>query len=63
MIMKTWNAVRYFIAKEDGPTAVEYSIMLAMIVLTCIGAIIATGREISATWDTVNGALGDSLDN
>lgn len=32
-----------FLREEDGPTSVEYAVMLAMILLTCIGAIMTLG--------------------
>ena len=32
-----------FIKKEDGPTAVEYAVMLALIVVVCIAAITTPG--------------------
>ena len=34
-----------FIKKEDGPTAVEYAIMLALIVTICIGVITTVGSN------------------
>jgi pilus assembly protein Flp/PilA len=35
----TMKAVRRFLRGEEGPTAVEYAVMLALIVVTCLGAI------------------------
>ena len=32
-----------FIAAEDGPTAVEYAVIIALIVITCIGSVSAVG--------------------
>jgi pilus assembly protein Flp/PilA len=34
-----------FIQREDGPTAVEYAVMLALIVVVCITAITAVGTN------------------
>ena len=34
-----------FLKKEDGPTAVEYAVMLALIVVVCIAAITTLGRN------------------
>ena len=34
-----------FLRKEDGPTAVEYAVMLALIVVVCIAAITAVGKN------------------
>lgn len=41
-------ACRRFLLSEDGPTAVEYAVMLALIVLVCILAIQAVGSNTSA---------------
>ena len=37
-----------FLQREDGPTAVEYAVMLALIILVCITAITALGTKITA---------------
>ena len=34
-----------FLVSEDGPTAVEYAVMLALIVVVCLTAITATQEE------------------
>jgi pilus assembly protein Flp/PilA len=43
-----------FVQREDGPTAVEYSVMLALIVVVCITAITALGRNSNKTFTTVS---------
>jgi len=45
--------VRHFLVSDDGPTAVEYAVMLALIVLVCIAAIRSIGTTASATFDTM----------
>ena len=50
------KAVR-FLQKEDGPTAVEYAVMLALIIVVCIAIITSVGQSASGTFETVNGAL------
>lgn len=42
---KLTRAAIQFIKKEDGPTAVEYAIMLALIVTICIGVITTVGSN------------------
>ena len=37
--------VQRFLASEDGPTAVEYAVMLALIVIVCLAAIQAIGSN------------------
>jgi pilus assembly protein Flp/PilA len=39
-----------FLKKEDGPTAVEYAVMLALIIVVCIVAVTALGRNASDTF-------------
>ena len=53
------NVVK-FLKAEDGPTAVEYAVMLALIIVVCIGTITALGNNANATFSNValNGTLG-----
>ena len=46
-----------FMKKEDGPTAVEYAVMLALIIVVCIGTLTALGNNANATFTTVKNAL------
>ena len=39
-----------FLKNEDGPTAVEYAVMLALIIVVCIGAVSALGSNASNTF-------------
>jgi len=43
-----------FLAAEDGPTAVEYAAMLALIIAVCIGAITTVGSKTSGCYTTTN---------
>ena len=36
--------VRKFLKSEDGPTAVEYAVMLALIIVVCLVAITSIAR-------------------
>jgi len=53
---------REFLQSEDGPTAVEYAVMLALIVVVCIGAITALGSQANKVFSNValNAATGGS---
>jgi pilus assembly protein Flp/PilA len=42
-----------FLKREDGPTAVEYAVMLALIVVVCITAITALGSNANKTFNNV----------
>ena len=46
-----------FVKREDGPTAVEYAVMLALIVVVCIGAITSLGGGAKSTFNSANSAL------
>jgi pilus assembly protein Flp/PilA len=47
------NSVIAFLKNEDGPTAVEYAVMLALIIVVCIAAISALGSNASNTFNYV----------
>ena len=47
-----------FLRREDGPTAVEYAVMLALIIVVCIGAITTLGQNANKTFTTVGSAIG-----
>ncbi len=49
-----------FLKKEDGPTAVEYAVMLALIIVVCIAAITALGQTASQTFTDVNTGISGS---
>jgi pilus assembly protein Flp/PilA len=48
--------IRRFLQSEDGPTAVEYAVMLALILVACITIVQTLGTSVSGTFSTVNGA-------
>jgi pilus assembly protein Flp/PilA len=50
--------VQRFLASEDGPTAVEYAVMLALIVIVCLTAIRSIGTNANTTFEGVATALG-----
>jgi pilus assembly protein Flp/PilA len=46
-----------FLKREDGPTAVEYAVMLALIIVVCIAAITTLGSNANGTFTVVSSAL------
>jgi len=52
------NFVVDFLAREDGPTAVEYAVMLALIIVVCITAITALGSNANKTFTGVSNVIG-----
>ncbi|APW59832.1 Flp family type IVb pilin [Paludisphaera borealis] len=49
--------VQRFVVSEDGPTAVEYAVMLALILVACITVVGTLGTSISSTFNSVNSGL------
>jgi pilus assembly protein Flp/PilA len=57
MFVKFQQALVRFLRREDGPTAVEYAVMLALIIVVCVGAIQALGSNANATFTTVSNTI------
>jgi pilus assembly protein Flp/PilA len=47
-----------FVQQEDGPTAVEYAIMMALIIVVCFAATLTLGTKTNTTYQTVGSQLG-----
>jgi pilus assembly protein Flp/PilA len=58
LMQRLRQAVVNFLKREDGPTAVEYAVMLALIIVVCITAITALGSNANKTFTTVSGTIG-----
>ncbi|MDP1796502.1 MAG: Flp family type IVb pilin [Planctomycetaceae bacterium] len=56
-MVKFTNSIKKFLVSEDGPTAVEYAVMLALIVIVCLTAIQAIGTNASAKFQASADAL------
>ena len=54
------TSVVNFVKREDGPTAVEYAVMLALIIVVCIVAITALGTNANKTFTTVSGVIANA---
>jgi pilus assembly protein Flp/PilA len=52
--------MRRFLVSEDGPTAVEYAVMLALIVIVCLTAIQSVGTNAKTTFTNVANSLSGS---
>ena len=50
--------VQIFIRNEEGPTAVEYAVMIALIVLVCMSAIKTVGTNTRPTFTNMSNSLG-----
>jgi len=58
MLKKMCKSAFQFLKNEDGPTAVEYAVMLALIIVVCIAAITTLGQNAKQTFTTVGTAIG-----
>jgi pilus assembly protein Flp/PilA len=54
------NALVNFLKREDGPTAVEYAVMLALIIVVCLAAITTLGQNANSTFGTVGQKIGSA---
>jgi pilus assembly protein Flp/PilA len=51
------NALKNFIAREDGQDLVEYALLAALLSIASIAALKILGPKIAATWGTISAAL------
>jgi len=54
------SQVAEFLKREDGPTAVEYAVMLSLIIVVCLAAISVLGQKASGTFTSVGNTIGAS---
>ncbi len=54
------KALVSFLKDESGPTAVEYAVMLALIIVVCITAITTLGSNANNTFSYVGNQIGGS---
>ena len=55
---KFFKQLRRLFRSEDGPTAVEYAVMLALIVIVCLSAIRLIGTNANTQFQRVSQSLG-----
>jgi pilus assembly protein Flp/PilA len=48
---------RHLLVSEDGPTAVEYAVMLALIVVVCLSTITTIGTRANSTFNSIANSL------
>lgn len=51
------NLVKRFLQSEDGPTATEYAVMLALIIIVALTAITTLGQKVESIFSNVEGKL------
>jgi pilus assembly protein Flp/PilA len=55
------NIIKRLLSDDSGATAVEYAVMLALIIGVCIGAIGLFGSTASGSWQDTSGKLGTAM--
>jgi pilus assembly protein Flp/PilA len=58
---KIREALVNFLKSEDGPTAVEYAVMLALIIVVCLAAIQILGTNANSAFNTVGQSIGKTV--
>jgi pilus assembly protein Flp/PilA len=53
-----FSRVQRFLTSEDGPTAVEYAVMLGLIVVAIVGVVGSLAKSVSGTFSQVSSSLG-----
>ncbi len=46
-----------FLKSEDGPTAVEYAVMLSLIIAVCLAAVTSIGTNVSSVFSKVANSI------
>jgi len=54
----TFQKIKRFLQSEDGPTAVEYAVMLAMVIMVCFATIATLGQKTVVPFTTMGNSLG-----
>jgi pilus assembly protein Flp/PilA len=58
MYSRIIQSVQRFLCDEDGPTAVEYAIMMALIIVVCVVSLTALGTNANNTFSYVGSKVG-----
>ena len=59
-MLKFVRSLRRFFKSDDGPTAVEYAVMLALIVIVCLAAIRSIGTQANHQFQKVAQSIAAS---
>ena len=61
MLKSTLFKLKRFLAEEDGPTALEYVVMVSMILVVCLVAINSVGQLTNANLDNSANAISTAM--
>jgi len=56
---KFWSKMRELVVSEEGATATEYAVMLALIIVVAIAAITTLGKKVENTFNAIGNAMND----
>jgi pilus assembly protein Flp/PilA len=56
-----WQQIRHFLASEDGPTAVEYAVMLMLVMAVCLSAVKLIGQETQASYSKSANSISNAM--
>jgi pilus assembly protein Flp/PilA len=51
------NRIMNFLIGDDGPTAVEYAVMLTLIIVVCIASVASLGKNTNETFSFVGSSI------
>ena len=51
------NRIKNFVREDEGATATEYAVMLALIIVIALGAISALGTKVSGTFANIESQM------
>lgn len=57
------NSILRFLENDDGPVAVEYSVMLALIIITALTAITGLGGSSNVFWNNIDEKAREAFDS
>jgi pilus assembly protein Flp/PilA len=57
---RLFSSLIRFLKRDDGPTAVEYAVMLSLVCVVCLASVTALGKNASTTYIQVSSKLSGS---
>ena len=60
MLLRFKQSVALFLQRETGPTAVEYAVMLALIITVCLTAVTMLGGNVNSIFTSAGKSLGSA---
>jgi pilus assembly protein Flp/PilA len=56
-MLRLVSNIQRFLTSEDGPTAVEYAVMVGLIVVACIAVVTGLSQKMSGTFSTISSSI------